>query len=1069
MMKKHIFLSCPLVKRTLISTSLLMLISGNSWAVSPEAPVNASESIEISLQQKKKVNGTVTDEKGESIIGANVVLKDSDTGVITDIDGHFSLEVPNNGTLQISYIGYLTQEIKVGNKTSLVIQLKEDSKTLDEVVVIGYGTQKKVNLTGSVSAVDVEKMAESRPINNLSTALAGMAAGVRISSDKNAPGDDGASIQVRGQGTLNNSSPLVIVDGVEGSLGSISPSDVETISVLKDAASAAIYGSRAANGVILITTKKGKSEQIRFEYNGYLSIERPTKVFEPVSDYATYMELMNEAYQNSGKGAVYKDNDKNGIPDASELWRQHPNEPLLYPNTNAYDVLFGNTVIAQQHSISASGGSEKLNHYTSFTYLNNPGVIENTDYQRSSIRSNIDMKINKWFSVGTNLSGYYATRNINAGSLANTFNYVRQTTPGMIHRHPDGRYGYPHNSEDPSQNNVLNRLNEKEGENIARTFRGRFFATVTPLEGLSFTGSYTYNYYDNEQWSKPVFIDRWNFLTDTMVKSGEGRTKIDNSTTRNTRSFMDGVLRYNRKFIQKKLDVAIMLGASQEQYEERKNNASKYDLLDPALDVINAATGDASAGGERYGWAMRSYFGRLNMNWEDKYMVEFNLRADGSSKFASNKRWGYFPSASVGWRLEQEKFMKNIKWISSLKLRGSYGALGNNSIGNYDAVSFYNKANYILGNGVNMGLAQDAISNSDLTWESTYVANVGIDFGFLNNQLTGTLDVFNKRTSNILIGLPAPDVHGYASIPKKNSAEVVNNGFEITLGWRSSIKDFSYYVNGNFTYVKNEVTKFKGKGEEGRSYDGNRFIQEGYGIKILYLRPTDGIVQDQNDLKKVQAMLDAEKERAAAEGRKPRTVYSAGTPGLGDVLYVDSNNDGVVDYDDRVTYGTGEAAPITYGFDAGFAWKGLDFSFLLQGMAGAKTVYCDLEYGTRTEAGYMLNKEIVDGRWHEELLDANGNITTPARFPRLTYLTDKKNTDASDFWLTSQDYLRVKNIQIGYTLPKQWVSAAKLQKVRFYCSLENFFTFTNYPGIDPESGWGYPAMKQTSFGLNLSF
>lgn len=1068
-MKKHRFVFCPFLKRSLIGTSLLMLMAGSSWASSPELSRNAPASVEAAQQQKKKVTGTVTDEKGETIIGANVIVKGSTIGVITDIDGNFAIEVPANGVLQISYIGYLTQEIKIVGKTSFTIQLKEDSKTLDEVVVVGYGTQKKVNLTGSVSAVDVEKMADSRPINNLSNALAGMAAGVRISSGKNAPGDDGATIQVRGQGTLNNSSPLVIIDGVEGSLGSISPSDVESISVLKDAASAAIYGSRAANGVILITTKKGKDGQVRFDYNGYLSIERPTKMIEPVSDYATYMELMNEAYRNSGKGVVYKDADKNGTPDASELWRQHPNESLLYPNTNAYDVLFGNTVIAQQHSISASGGSEKVNHYTSFSYLSNPGVIENTDYQRSSLRSNIDVKINKWFSVGTNLSGYIANRNISAGSLNDVFNYARQTTPGMVHRHPDGRYGYPHNPEDPSQNNVLDRLNNKDGENIARTLRTRFFTTIAPLEGLTFTGSYTYNYYDNEQWSKPVFIDRWNFLTDTMMKSGEGRTNISNSTTRNTRNFMDGVARYNKKFFQKKLDFSIMLGASQEQYEERKNNASKYDLLDPALDVINAATGDASAGGERYGWAMRSYFGRLNLGWADKYMVEFNLRADGSSKFASNKRWGYFPSTSVGWRMDQEAFMKDVEWISALKLRGSYGALGNNSVGNYDAVSFYDKSNYILGNGVNMGLSQGAISNTDLTWESTYVANVGVDFGFLNNRLTGTLDVFNKRTSNILISLPAPAVHGHASIPKKNSAEVVNNGFEVTLGWRSSIRDFSYYVNGNFTYVKNEVTKFKGKGVDGRSLDGNRFIQEGYGIKILYLRPTDGIVQDQNDLKKVQAMLDAEDTRAKTEGRKPRKVYSDGTPGLGDVLFVDSNNDGVVDYEDRVTYGTGEAAPITYGFDAGFSWKGLDFSFLLQGMAGAKTMYCDLEYGTRTEAGYMINQEIADGRWHEGRLDANGNIADPARFPRLTYLTDKKNTDASDFWLTSQDYLRVKNIQIGYTLPKQWVSAVKLQKLRFYCSLENFFTLTNYPGIDPESGWGYPAMKQASFGINLSF
>ncbi|MEG0463620.1 TonB-dependent receptor [Bacteroides sp.] len=1065
-MKKYRWVFCPYLKRTLVSASFIMLIAGNGWAVSMENATKTITAIEGS-QQNRKVTGTVTDEKGETIIGANVTVKGSTVGVITDLDGNFALEVPADAVIRISYIGFLPQEVKTQGKNSFKIQLKEDTKTLDEVVVVGYGTQKKVNMTGSVSAVNVEKMAESRPINNLSNALAGMAAGVKISTTKNAPGDDNASIQVRGQGTLNNSSPLVIVDGVEGSLGSISPNDVETISVLKDAASAAIYGSRAANGVILITTKKGKSGQVRFDYNGYLSIERPTKMIEPVSDYATYMELMNEGYRNSGKGVVYKDNDNNGIPDASELWRQHANEPLLYPNTDAYDVLFGNTVIAQQHSISASGGTDKVNHYTSFTYLNNPGVVENTNYQRSSLRSNIDMKINQWFSVGTNLSGYYGSRNINANALDDVFNYAKQTTPGMIHRHPDGRYGAPHNPEDPAQNNVLTRLNDKEGENIARNLRARFFATISPLEGLSFTGSYTYDYYDNEQWDKPVFIDRYNFLTETLAKSGEGRTSISNKTTRNTRNAMDGVARYQKRFF-KKLDLSVMLGASQEQYEERKNSASKYDLLDPALDVINGATGDASASGERYGWAMRSYFGRLNLGWADKYMVEFNLRADGSSKFASNKRWGYFPSTSVGWRVDQENFMKDIDWLSSLKLRGSYGSLGNNSIGNYDAISVYGKSNYILGNGVNMGLAQAAISNTDLTWESTYVANIGVDFGFLRNRLTGTFDVFNKRTANILIDLPAPAVHGHATIPKQNSAEVLNNGFEVTLGWRDQISDFSYYANANFTYITNKVTKFKGTGVEGRSLDNNRYIWEGHSINTLFLRPTDGIIQDQNDLKKVQAMLDAEEARAAAENRKPRKVYSEGTPGLGDILYVDANNDGVVDFEDRKAYGRGQSAPITYGFDAGFNWKGIDFSILLQGVEGAKTLYT-YEYETRVEAGYIINKEIAEGRWHEGRLDANGNIADPAKFPRLSSFTDTKNSGASDFWMVSQDYLRVKNIQLGYTLPKQWTNTLKVQKLRVYCSLENFFTITSYPGLDPESGWGYPAMKQASFGVNLSF
>ncbi len=1020
---------------------------------------NKSGSITITQQENTTVKGVVVDQSGIPVIGANVVMKGSNSnGTITDIDGKFSLNVPKGAILKISYIGYIEMEVPVGNKADLSITLKEDSQALSEVVVVGYGTQKKVNLSGAVATMDVGKLAESRPINNLSTALAGMAAGVKVSASKHAPGDDGASIQVRGQGTLNSSSPLVIIDGVEGALSSVAPNDVANISVLKDAASASIYGSRAANGVILITTKKGKEGKVKMSYNGYFSMESPSKMIKPVKDYANYMELVNEGYKNSSMGLPFK-------KESIDLWRAHPNEPLLYPNTDGFDVLFGNNVLAQQHTLSASGGSDKISYYSSFTYLNNPGVVENTDYKRYSLRSNIDAKISNWLSIGTNLSGYYGSRNVNANSLSDVFNYARQTTPGMVHRHPDGRYGVPQNPGDEG-NNVLSRLNNKEGENLTRDIRTRFYATLNPIKGLSFTGSYTYNYNDEEEWIKPKFLSTWNFLEDVMVSDGVGRTNISNETQRTTRNFMDGIARYENKFFDDKFDLNVMLGASQEQWEERNTKASKYDLLDPALDVLDGAIGDASASGFRRGWAMRSYFGRINLGWDNKYMLELNLRSDGSSRFVPNNRWGYFPSASAAWRLDQENFMKEIDWLSSLKIRGSYGSLGNNYVGNYDAISVYEKANYILGNGVNMGLSQGAIANTSLTWESTYVANIGIDFGFLNNRLTGTLDAFNKRTSNILIALPSPAVHGEATVPKINSAEVVNKGIEITLGWQDTAGDFSYYVNGNITYIKNEVTKFKG-GD--RSYDGDRFIQEGYPINVLYLRPTDGIVQDQNDLKKVQKMLDAETALAAAENRAPRKVYSAGTPGLGDILFVDANGDGIVNYDDRQVYGDGQNAPLTFGMDAGVSWKGFDFSVLLQGMAGTKTIYSGAEYRPTVRVGFMVNQEMANGRWHEGLLGADGTITNPAKFPRLNYETEKKNTDASEFWLVSQNYLRVKNLQLGYTLPKKWMDVVNIEKLRVYVSLENYFTITNYPGIDPESGWGYPAMKQASLGVNLTF
>lgn len=1068
-MKKTNSIYLPILGRLFVGVSFVMAISP-VFGADPYLSVSGSKLVIMEGQQASKtITGLVEDQLGP-IVGANIVVKGTTNGTITNMEGKFSLNnVPDHAVLQISYIGYLTHEIKLTpDQQTIHIRLAEDSQSLKEVVVVGYGTQKKVNLSGAVSAVDVAKMTESRPINNLSTALAGMAAGVRVSADKNAPGDSEATkIQVRGQGTLNNSAPLVIVDGVEGSLNTLSPNEVESMSVLKDAASAAIYGSRAANGVILVTTKKGKKDAgLKFDYNGYFSIDRPTKLPDAVNDYATYMGAVNEAYQNSGMAWPYKDEDGNGVSDKVELWRANPNDPIRYPNTNQFDVLFGNKVLAQQHSFAVSGGSDKVTHYTSFTYLSNPGVVENTGYQRYSLRSNIDFNIKKWLRAGTNLSGYYGDRNINAESLGDVFGYARQTSPAFVHRHPDGRYGYSQNGEEGgTPNNVLLRLNNKTGENLSRNLRARFYATIEPMKGLTLTGSYSYAYDDNEKWEKPKFVDQWNFQTEQLVKSGTNRTSIKNSTSRNTRNFMDIVARYEKSFLEDRLELNAMLGGSQEQYEERKNSITKYDLLDPALDVIDGAIGDASATGERKGWAMRSYFGRINLGWVGRYLVEFNLRSDGSSRFVPDQRWGSFPSGSVAWRLSEEAFMKEIDWISNLKLRASYGSLGNNSVGNYDAVSAYEKSNYILSNGVNMGLSQTRIANTSLTWESTYVTNVGLDFGVLNNRLTGTIDVFNKRTANILIDLPAPAVHGEASLPKKNSAEVVNKGIELTFGWQDQLNDFSYYINGNFSYIKNKVTDFAET-----KYDGNRIIEEGLPINTLYLIPTDGIIQDKRDLEKVNTMLKAEEDRATAAGEKPRTVFYKGTPGLGDILYVDTNKDGIVDTDDRITYGHGEAAPFIFGMDAGISWKGFDFSFLLQGMAGAKSVYQKPDYSTSVKATYMLSQRIVDGRWHAGLLDENEHITKPALYPRLLEQGNQINTDGqSDFWLVSQNYLRVKNMQLGYTFPKAWVNKIYLDRLRLYCSLENFFTLTNYPGLDPESDWGYPAMKQAAFGINVTF
>ena len=535
------------------------------------------------------------------------------------------------------------------------------------------------------------------------------------------------------------------------------------------------------------------------------------------------------------------------------------------------------------------------------------------------------------------------------------------------------------------------------------------------------------------------------------------------------RFFNDVVARYETRLINDALGINAMLGASQEKYRSHNFKATKYDMIDTSLGVLNGAIGDASASGSSAEWAMRSFFGRVNLDWQQKYLLEINLRADQSSRFLKSKRTGYFPSASFAWRLEQEKFMEGLrdKGLSTLKLRLSYGSLGNNAVGNYDALALYaNKNddgafNYSLNNLVALGLAQARIANPNLTWESTYMTNVGIDFGLFNNRLTGTMDYFHKKTKDILINLPAPAVHGIASIPKQNSAEVLNQGVELTLGWQDKIGDFSYSVNGNFTYVKNEVTKYKGKDKGGITYSGANIIWEGHAINSQYLLRCDRIIQTDEDLALVQQMID---NAPVVDGKKVDPFAAFGTPQKGDLLYKDINQDGIIDMDDREIVSDGPNPKFQFGLNLNASYKGIDFAMLLQGQAGAKFYWQnDLANTPSVRHGYQLNKEVADGRWYEGRTDAT--------YPRLLEYQDQRNKQMSDFYLENLAYLKIRNIQLGYTLPAKLTKKISLERLRFYGSLENFFTFTSFRGFDPEIGGSidYPAMKNVVFGINLSF
>ena len=1048
--------SYPSSKWIFVGASLLLGSTGAAFATQPGVSPEEAAALSVvntAQQAKYALRGTVTDAMGP-VIGANVIEKGTKNGTVTDADGHFTLNVSPNATLVVSYIGYKEQEIPVNNRREVKVRLVEDSKAINEVVVVGYGTQKKVDLSGSVSAINVSELTESRPATNISQAMAGLAAGVQVTSANNRPGNDDATIIIRGQGTLNSSAPLVIIDGMEGSISSVNPSDIESISVLKDAASAAIYGSRAANGVVLITTKSGKTGTVKVDYNGYLSLQSIRKTLTPVSDYATYMELMNEGYLNSGNAALF-------TQAKIDEWRQYgDSDPDGHPNTSWIDETFKNSV-ANNHNISVNGGNDRVTFYTSFGYSNNPGVMENSGERKYNGRLNLDVKVTDWLKLGVNANGSHAERDLGTDEIDNVFYYAGASTPSLCYRSSDGRYGANQNDEDNAQvNNSLRRLNSSAGGYDVNFYKTRFSATLTPIKGLDIRGSYTFSLSDTQREEIPVFLDLWNFQTNTVSTSGTSQSYSQSGNTKIYRYFGDITANYNHNFFDDRLAFNLLVGASQEQYRYKTFTTTKYDLISTNLDALNAATGSATASGYKREWAMRSYFGRLNLGWDDKYLLEANLRADGSSRFLKDNRWGYFPSVSAAWRISQESFMEDTRdWLDNLKLRASYGSLGNNTLdasnrdtgGNYSAQSLYSTSNYTWGNALAVGMAQTAIANANLTWETTYVTNVGFDFGVLRNRLTGTVEYFNKKTKDILIDLPAPDVHGTASLPTQNSATVSNKGFELTLGWQDKVGDFTYGLNGNFTYVKNNVDKFKG---DDYSLSGVKMIKEGLPINSLYMLQVDRIIQTDEDLQIVKDMIAA----------NPSAFKAYGTPEKGDLLYKDVNGDGLINSDDRVIVSKNSMPRFSFGLTLNAGWKGFDLSVLFQGMAGYKTFFQYIPYNTPTvRYGYQINKKVAEGRYYE-------GRTTKATYPRLLEYSDGRNTQNSDFYLYDNSFFKIRNIQLGYTIPSKVLAPIHIDRIRLYTSLENFFTFTSYEGIDPEvTSVAYPTIRQAVFGVNVTF
>ena len=1009
----------------------------------------------------KAISGTVTDRKGQPVIGATVKVKeDVRKNAVTDIEGNFKIsDIPDSCTLQVSYIGFMPMETKVTpDKSEYSITMRVNHSVLDEVVVVGYATQKKVDLTGAVSSVSVDAL-EDRPITNATNALAGLAAGLTVTnSGGNTPGFEAQSILVRGQGTLNNAAPLVVVDGMTGiALSDINPQDIENISVLKDAASAAIYGSRAANGVILVTTRHGSERAPRVTYSGNISFETVAKRLNLVTDYADFMEIQNAGLVANGQAPRFSQG-------KIDEWRNDAGRnPTVYPNTDWQDHIYRNPSVVHNHNLSVTGGSKTVKCNISLGYVNNPGMIYYTDYKRYQLRSNIDVNIKPWLSVGTNLFGYIdennpSSENAAAGGDVIFGSGAFNTVPGMTLYDPaTGLYGGIQNPEEENVSNFnpYRRQWFYDTDYPTKTKRSvmKLYARLMPVKGLTIQGSFSYNHWERNVEHHLTDRDLFRFTFDgpVLIREGVVRTYIRRYNYKNI--FRSSELTARYKFNISKLGVDLFAGMSQEYNKYDQDYYIKYDLVDPSLGAIDAGMTNGSITGNYNEWAMRSYFGRVNLNWDNRYLLEANLRADGSSKFAPGHRWGYFPSVSAGWRISEEKFMQNTSsWLNQLKLRASYGSLGNNATTSYYMYqSLFATANYILNGNIAGGLAQTVLANPSLTWEKTYMTNIGLDFAFLNNRLSGSVDIYNKDTKGILISLPAPLEHGTSVVPNQNAGEVNNKGFELDLRWNDRIGKVSYNVGFNMGFVSNKVTKFQG---DVSSISGVYKTQEGKPINQLYVVTVDRIVRDQSDLDYVQSLVD----------RNPDYFATYQRPELGDFLYRDANGDGKLDTNDRVEIGYGTLPRLTYGANLGLAWNGFDFSVLFQGVGNHQVYYNNQAFRFVTVMGQSLIKDITDNAWTPE-------NPYNSKYPILRNNANSKNNIASDAFVHNAAYFRCKNIQLGYTVPKKITKKFFVENLKVYASIDNLFTITDFPGFDPEVGdnVGYPSVRQYSVGLNVSF
>ncbi|MHB1178275.1 MAG: TonB-dependent receptor [Daejeonella sp.] len=999
------------------------------------------------------IKGKVSDSKGITLPGVTVRLEGASSQTTsTDTNGHYSFPnvPPGNYTLSFTYLGFAgaVKEVTLrdGQESLIDITLTEEASKLNEVVVVGYGTQKRVNVTGAISTVDM-KSKEIAPLTNATQALQGVQ-GVYVNQAGGQPGKDNATIRIRGQGTLNNNNALVLVNGIEYPLSDVNPNDIESISVLKDAASAAIYGSRAANGVILVTTKSGKKGDFQVKYNNYFGSQLVNYLPDVVKDPIQFMELGNQAEINVGGPIVI-------FPQSliDEYKAGMKTDPYTYPNNDWFDIMF-NPGSMQDHNLQFSGGAENINYALSLDYLDQQGVMMGSNSKRYSLGFNTTVQVNRKLKIGSNINALNRIINEPVIGVRNMMNAIMKAQAFHPTYLKDGRYA---NTFVRSKGHNIYRhplVLAKEGKNNTR--QQQYLINLFAEYKLPFSINYKINMGINRSddfnstFLPDIYIyqNKTNAATRVPFNADAEPVAQKNRGTRNTNNSGLNTTLFNTlnwaHSLNGRHNLSALAGFSMESFSDQFFWAQNEGYLGNDLYQLNAGSSNSIVAGSSSSSRLNSYFGRLGYNYQEKYLFEANFRYDGSSRFARDKRWGLFPSFSAGWQIKREKWLENSTWLSDLKLRASWGQLGNERIGLFRYLNLINLGqDYSLGNNVGAGAAVNAYNDPNITWETTTISNLGIDAGIFGNKVNLVFDVFKKRTTDILRAVNLPAQVGNLAGPIRNIGTVDNTGFELGLNYQNRLNNFTYQVNGSVTKIKNRVISLNGQ----TIFNGNRIIREGYPINSYNLIHAIGIFQTQEEIKNSPFQT---------KDTKP-----------GYIRYQDTNGDNVITEDDRVISG-GVIPEYTYQFGLNLGYKGLEISSFFQGVQNIDT-YASLIGAQPFWGGTSVTKDWITDSWTPQ----NRNARLPILLDYFSGVND--NFRASDFWLQDASYLRLKNLQVGYTLPQKVTRKFGVKNLKLFVNGQNLFTFSKMKAFDPEKNiealnfYEYPTVKIYTAGINATF